>query len=171
MSQHAFPCLARAAVDRFVRKGEVLESPQPLPVEMQTRAGVFVSIHLLDGRLRGCIGTIQPLEDNIAREIVRNAIAAASRDPRFEPIRTAELPSLDYSVDVLSEAEKVDGVDELDPKRYGIIVEQGRRRGLLLPALEGVDDAATQLALTLDKAGIHPAEEFQLYRFEVKRYH
>jgi AmmeMemoRadiSam system protein A len=171
MTEHALPELAHAAVDCYVRKGQVLEAPEPLPHEMQARAGVFVSIHLLDGRLRGCIGTIQPLEDNIAREIIRNAVAAASRDPRFEPIGVAELALLVFSVDVLGAAEKVQGVDELDPKRYGIIVEQGRRRGLLLPALEGVDDAAMQLALTLDKAGIRPSEQYQLFRFEVKRYH
>jgi AmmeMemoRadiSam system protein A len=170
MTEHALPELARAAVERLVRLGQVLETPQPLPGEMQGRAGVFVSIHLRDGRLRGCIGTIQPLEDNLALEVIRNAVAAASRDPRFQPIAAGELPALEYSVDVLGEAEKISSVGELDPGKYGVIVERGRRRGLLLPAIEGVKDAAMQLALVLEKAGILPTEEYQLYRFEVKRY-
>jgi len=171
MTQHALPRLARAAVERFVRRGQMLEVPEPLPDEMKARAGVFVSIHLLDGRLRGCIGTILPLEDSLALEVIRNAVAAAIRDPRFQPIAASDLPSLDYSVDVLGEAEKISGAAELDPNRYGVIVESGRRRGLLLPAIEGVKDAAVQLALVMDKAGILPSEEYQLYRFEVKRYH
>jgi AmmeMemoRadiSam system protein A len=170
MTQHALPGLARAAVERFVRQGHVLEAPQPLPDEMRARAGVFVSIHKRDGRLRGCIGTILPQEDNLALELIRNAIAAATRDPRFQPIAPGELTALEYSVDVLDEAEKISVAGELDPKRFGVIVERGRRRGLLLPAIEGIDDAAMQLALVLDKAGILPTEEYQLYRFEVNRY-
>ena len=82
----------------------------------------------------------------------------------------ASFPALEYSVDVLGEAEKISGAGELDPEKYGVIVERGRRRGLLLPAIEGVKDAAMQLALVLEKAGILPTEEYQLYRFEVKRY-
>ena len=171
MTQHAFPRLARAAVEHFVRQGQLLAAPQPLPEEMQLRAGVFVSIHLVDGRLRGCIGTIQPLEDNLALEVVHNAIAAATRDPRFQPVALAELPALDYSVDVLGEAEQIIGPGGLDPTRYGVIVELGRRRGLLLPTIEGVNEAALQLSLVLDKAGILPSEDYALYRFEVKRYH
>ena len=170
MTKYALPGLARAAVERYVRQRHVLEAPLPLPDEMQARAGVFVSIHRRDERLRGCIGTIQPQEDNLALEVIRNAIAAATRDPRFQPIAPGELAALEYSVDVLGEAEKVSGAGELDPKRYGVIVERGRRRGLLLPAIEGVADTAIQLALVLDKAGILPSEEYQLYRFEVKRY-
>jgi AmmeMemoRadiSam system protein A len=138
---------------------------------MQARAATFVSIHLKDGSLRGCIGSIHPLEDNLAREIIRNAIAAATRDPRFAPITARELPLLDFSVDVLSEPEPVQSIKQLNPKQYGVIVEKGWRRGLLLPDLEGVDSVELQVAIALDKAGIDPHEEYQLYRFEVKRYH
>ena len=171
MTTHAFPSLAREAVERYVAHGEALSAPDPLPEAMQARAAVFVSLHLLDGRLRGCIGTIQPLEDNLALEIIRNAIAAASRDPRFEPVGARELPSLDYSVDVLGEAEPVSSVDALNPAKYGVIVAIGRRKGLLLPAIEGIDNAPLQLAVALDKAGIMPTERYELSRFEVTRYH
>lgn len=171
MTMHAFPSLAREAIERYVLRGEVLTAPDPLPAAMQRRAGVFVSLHLLDGGLRGCIGTIHALEDNLALEIIRNAIAAASRDPRFEPVGASELSSLVYSVDVLGEAEPITSVDELDPARYGVIVALGRRRGLLLPAIEGIDNARLQLALVLDKAGILPSEPYELSRFEVTRYH
>lgn len=171
MAAHPFPELARAAVEEFVRTGNLLPEPDPLPPELQVRAAAFVSIHLKDGALRGCIGSIQPLEENLAREIIRNAIAAATRDPRFTPITVEELPLLDFSVDVLGVPEAIQSFSDLDPKRYGVIVERGWRRGLLLPDLEGVDSVELQVAIALDKAGIHPREGFNLYRFEVKRYH
>ncbi|MCA1553808.1 MAG: AmmeMemoRadiSam system protein A [Chloroflexi bacterium] len=168
---HPFPSLARAAVESFVRDGSVLAPPQPLLPEMQRRAAVFVSLHFEDGALRGCIGTIQPTEEHIADEIIRNAIAAATRDPRFMPVAVDELPMLVYSVDVLGEAEPVGSVADLDPQRFGIIVQRGVRRGLLLPDIEGVDSAPLQIAIALDKAGIDPREGYELMRFEVQRFH
>jgi MEMO1 family protein len=170
MVGHPFPELARAAVEELIRNGQVLPAPKPLPPEMAVRAAAFVSIHLKNGSLRGCIGSIHPLEENLALEIIRNAIAAATRDPRFDPIRREELPALDFSVDVLGEPEPIQSSAALDPKRYGVIVEQGWRRGLLLPDLESVDRADLQVAIALDKAGIDPRDKFRLYRFEVKRY-
>ncbi|MEP7200731.1 MAG: AmmeMemoRadiSam system protein A [Chloroflexota bacterium] len=171
MEPHLFPQLARAAVEEFVSNGTALPQPNPLPPIMQRRAASFVSIHLTDGSLRGCIGSVQPLEANLAREIIRNAIAACSRDPRFIPVRPDELARLDYSVDVLSAPEPIASERELDPMRYGVIVESGWRRGLLLPALAGVDSAEAQVAIALEKAGIGPREPFTLQRFAVERYH
>ena len=124
----------------------------------------------MDGRLRGCIGTIEPLRESLAREIIENAISAGTADPRFSPVTAGELPHLSYSVDVLLTPEKISGKKELDPKRYGVIVESGRRRGLLLPDLEGVNTAEEQLAIALQKAGISPGEPYRLYRFLVRRY-
>ena len=171
MGKHPFPELARAAVEKYVLTGQVLSPPAPLPAEMQVRAASFVSIHLLDGSLRGCIGTIQPVEENLAREIIRNAVAAASRDPRFPPISPQELLLLDFSVDVLGEPESISSLTQLDPKRYGVIVEKGWRRGLLLLDLEGVNSVETQVSIALSKASIDVSEDFQLYRFIVQRYH
>ena len=160
--------LAKETVETYIRKGE---TPQPknLTPEMQQKAGVFVSIHKHD-ELRGCIGTFEPTEENVAQETVRNAISAATTDPRFPAITPEELNDLNYSVDVLTSPEPVDGKDRLDPKKYGVIVEAGWRRGLLLPDLEGVDSVDYQIDICRQKAGIAPDEPVKLYRFEVKRY-
>ncbi|MGI6221303.1 MAG: AmmeMemoRadiSam system protein A [Coriobacteriales bacterium] len=137
---------------------------------LKSRAGAFVSIHE-HGRLRGCIGTIAPTQPTLADEIVENAVSASTRDPRFEPIAPDELPDLEINVDVLGESEAIDGLDELDPKRYGVIVTAGGRRGLLLPDLEGIDTPEEQVEIALRKAGIKPSEFFEMERFEVTRFH
>ena len=135
----------------------------------ERRAGVFVSIHK-EGRLRGCIGTILPVRECIAEEIIDNAISAASRDPRFDPIRPEELDKLEINVDVLSEPEKIESRAELDVKRYGVIVSCGSRRGLLLPDLDGVDTVDEQVSIAMKKGGISPRERITLERFEVIRH-
>ena len=151
--------------------GNKTAEPEELPAEMRTgRAGVFVSIHE-HGRLRGCIGTIAPVTDCIAEEIRRNAVSAATEDPRFDPITVDELKWLEISVDVLGSPEQISGIEELDPGRYGVIVSRGRRRGLLLPALDGVDTPQQQIAIARRKAGISPDEDVQLERFEVVRHY
>ncbi|MCX6003473.1 MAG: AmmeMemoRadiSam system protein B [Chloroflexi bacterium] len=160
--------LARETVGSYIISGK-LPSLKTVPSEMQGKAGVFVSLHK-GGELRGCIGTIEPAEDNITLEIISNAISAATRDPRFFPVTADELPQLDYSVDVLTEPEPVASEKDLDPKKYGAIVEAGWRRGLLLPDLEGVDTVERQIEICRMKAGIEPKELVKLYRFEVKRY-
>lgn len=149
----------------------MIEPPQELGEEMAMHAGTFVSLHSRDGSLRGCIGTIEPTQPNVAKEVIHNAISAATRDPRFPPVQIAELDGLDISVDVLTPPEPIESVDELDPHRYGVIVESGWRRGLLLPDLEGVDTAEVQVDIARCKAGIQRGEPVRLHRFEVKRYH
>ena len=142
-----------------------------MPEEMlKNRAGVFVSLHK-DGRLRGCIGTIQAKKKNIAEEIVENGISAATKDPRFSPVRADELNTLEISVDVLGNAEEIRSKDELDVKRYGVIVTKGFRRGLLLPNLDGVDTVDEQVSIALRKAGLSEHEKnFRMERFEVVRH-
>ena len=163
--------LARASLESYIKEGRQIGIPDGLPEEMRrNRAGAFVSIHE-HGALRGCIGTIAPVTDCVANEIIRNAISASTEDPRFSPIRANELPYLDISVDVLGEAEPIDSVAELDVKRYGVIVTKGGRRGLLLPDLDGVDTPEQQVAIAKQKAGIAPHESVQLQRFEVIRHH
>lgn len=163
--------LARYSLETFVKTHKPAELPEDLPAElMNRRAGAFVSLHK-DGNLRGCIGTIMATRDNLAEEILQNAISACSRDPRFDPVEIDELDDIEYSVDVLGEPERAFSVKELDAKRYGVIVENSGRRGLLLPDLEGVDTPEQQIAIAKRKAGIRPEEKVTLWRFEVIRHH
>ena len=169
--EDAYIRLARASVEAYVRERRVLDIPAGLPKEMLTeRAGAFVSIHKR-GALRGCIGTIAPVQDCIAEEIIGNAISASTRDPRFLPISPEELGELEISVDILSEAEPIASEAELDPKRYGVIVTKGRKRGLLLPNLDGVDTIEEQVGIAKQKAGIRVDDtDVLLERFEVVRH-
>ena len=161
--------LARRAIEEYVLRGRIIEPPPGLPPELLShRAGTFVSLKKR-GELRGCIGTFLPSEPTLAQEIIKNAIHSATQDPRFPPVRPEELPQLSVSVDVLSPPEPAE-VHELDPKRYGVIVEAGWRRGLLLPDLPGVDTVEEQLRIAKLKAGIAPDEPCQIYRFIVERH-
>jgi AmmeMemoRadiSam system protein B/AmmeMemoRadiSam system protein A len=166
---HPLAALARDTVEAYAREGVKPAEPDKLTTEMKKRAGVFVSIHKR-GALRGCIGTFEPQQKNVAKEIITNAVSASTRDPRFSPVRPDELKDLDYSVDVLTAPEPVEDISRLDPAKYGVIVEAGWRRGLLLPDLEGVDNAEQQVEICRQKGGIAPDEPVKLYRFEVKRY-
>jgi AmmeMemoRadiSam system protein A len=162
--------LARETVEAFVRTGEAPLLPAELPEEAQNRrAGVFVSLKI-GGKLRGCIGTISAATESIAQEIMKNAIAACSEDPRFEPVRAEELERITYSVDVLGPTERIDSMNQLDAKRYGVIVVSGYRKGLLLPNLEGVDTADEQVKIAKRKAGIPESERCRMERFEVVRH-
>ena len=164
--------LARASVEHYILHHKKLPLPQDLPSELVSRrAGAFVSIHE-HGRLRGCIGTIAPVQDCLAQEIIDNAVSASTRDPRFDPIRADELAWLEISVDVLGDPEPISSPRELDVKRYGVIVTKGRKRGLLLPDLDGVDTVEQQISIAKSKAGIAEWDSnVQLQRFEVVRHH
>ncbi|MGE5809152.1 MAG: AmmeMemoRadiSam system protein A [Nitrospirota bacterium] len=167
---HPLVRLAKDTVELYVRKGKIYEVREDeLTPDLKGRAGVFVCLKIF-GHLRGCIGTFQPTEPTIAHETVKNAISAATCDPRFACVRADELDSIGYTVDVLTPPEKVATKDELDPRRYGVIVHAGGRRGLLLPDLEGVDSADHQIGIAMQKAGIPPGTPVELFRFEVKRY-
>lgn len=163
--------LARRSLETYVKTSQRLTSlPEDLPTEMTTQqAGAFVSLHK-NGQLRGCIGTIAPTCENLAWEIVQNAVSACSRDPRFSPVRPDELDELEYSVDVLGAPEPVDSPAALDPKTYGVIVSCGGRRGLLLPDLDGVDSVEAQLSIALQKGGIRENEPYKIERFKVVRH-
>lgn len=161
--------LAKDSLEKYVRTRKKTEIPADLPQWMlHEQAGVFVSLHK-HGDLRGCIGTILPWSDCVAEEIITMAVEAGTQDPRFLPVTAAELDSLEYHVDVLSRPEEADR-EELDAKRYGVIVTNGSRRGLLLPDLEGVDTPDEQIAIALRKAGIRPGEPYRLERFTVERH-
>lgn len=167
---HPLVRIAKDTVELYVRKGKVYEVREDeLAPDMKGRAGVFVCLKIF-GQLRGCIGTFHPTEPTIVHETVRNAISAATCDPRFTCVRADELDAIEYTVDVLTSPEKVASKNELDPNRYGVIVQAGGRRGLLLPDLEGVDTADYQIGIAMQKAGIPPGTPVELFRFEVQRY-
>lgn len=170
-AEDAYVRLARMSLETFVKTGKRADVPGDLPPELSAaRSGAFVSLKK-DGMLRGCIGTILPVTESLGAEIVRNAVAACSEDPRFSPVTEDELDALVYSVDVLTEPEPIPSDEMLDPKRYGVIVESGGRRGLLLPDLAGVDTVAEQLSIACRKGGIDPEGPVKLWRFEVTRHH
>ena len=163
--------LAQETIRKYVSDGLAMstdDAPENLKKE---KAGCFISLHRKNNNeLRGCIGTILPVTKNLAAEIINNAISACS-DPRFLPVEQKEFDNLDVSVDVLAEPESIESVKSLDPKKYGVIVKaKDGRTGLLLPDLDGVDDATYQVAIARDKAGINPDEDIYLYRFTVDRY-
>lgn len=169
-NEDAYVSLARRSMEMYIRYRKMIPVPDGLPEEMTgRRAGTFVSIHK-HGKLRGCIGTIAPTTRSIAEEIIRNAIHASTQDPRFDPITADELKWLEINVDVLGEPEPISSIDELDVKRYGVIVSYGRKRGLLLPDLDGVDTPEQQVGIAMQKGGIREEENYSLERFEVVRH-
>jgi AmmeMemoRadiSam system protein A len=180
--------LAKSVVETYIKEGKIIEVPEDLPDNfLKRKAGTFVTIEK-NGELRGCIGTYLPSRTNIAKEIIHNAIAAATEDYRFGPITTEELPYLSYAVYILSYPEPVKTIGELDPKKFGIIVKsQGfssgsdvifntgpksyQKTGLLLPDLEGVDTVEKQISIAYQKGGIDPVrEKIFIYKFTVEKY-
>ena len=163
--------LARASAEYYVKNGDIMPLPDWVPQELlNARSGAFVSIHKF-GSLRGCIGTIAASEKNLALEIIHNAVSAVSKDPRFDPVEEDELKYLDINVDVLGQAEKIASPAQLDVKKYGVIVQSGYKRGLLLPDLEGVDTVEQQISIAKRKGGIAPGDKVDLFRFEVVRHY
>jgi AmmeMemoRadiSam system protein A len=182
---HPLVLLAKQSVETFIKERKIIEPPEDLPEEfLKKRAGTFVTIEK-NGELRGCIGTYLPIRENIAKEVIHNAIAAATEDWRFGPIQKEELPYLSYTVYILDEPELVKDISELDPKKYGIIVKSvpispfgdvifdGHfvpKTGVLLPDLEGVDTVEKQIFIACQKAGIDPQRErFLIYRFTAEK--
>jgi AmmeMemoRadiSam system protein A len=169
-NEDAYVHLARISLETYITTAEHTKLPENLPEELTNRkAGVFVSLKK-HGSLRGCIGTIAPVTESVAKEILRNAVSSGTEDPRFPPITEDELDELVYSVDVLAEAEPIQYMTDLDVEKYGVIVTSGRKRGLLLPNLEGVDTVEQQVSIAKKKAGIYDNESFTMERFEVVRH-
>jgi len=157
-------------LETFVHTHQLAVIPEDMRKSFaDKRRGAFVSLKK-DGQLRGCIGTIQPVRQDLAEEILYNAVSAGTRDPRFSPVTPEELAQLVYDVDVLTEPEPIDSPDQLDVKRYGVIVQCGDRRGLLLPDLPGVDSVEEQISIARRKGSIGEQEPYQLWRFEVERH-
>jgi AmmeMemoRadiSam system protein A len=169
-TEHPFVSLARLAIETYLTSNMIIDPPTPLPAEMAQPGAVFVSLHTADGLLRGCRGTISATEPTLAEEIIKTAIASATDDPRFLPMTPAETEGLDIKVDVLSPLEPVQDESELDEKVYGVLIQSGYHRALLLPDIPAVDSVPRQLELVRKKAGLRPAEPAELFRFTVTRY-
>ena len=162
--------LARKTIENYITKNITITVPEDASDEItKNKAGVFVSLHKF-GELRGCIGTFLPTKSSIAEEIIRNAIAAATEDYRFDRVTEEELKYLEINVDVLNEPVKINSIDELDAKKYGVIVYSGFKRGLLLPDIEGVDTVEQQINIARRKGNIEPDEEITIEKFEVVRH-
>jgi len=165
------PQLVRRTLDEYLTSGKIISPFSPVPKRFIGKAGVFVSLHK-KGKLRGCIGTYLPTQPSVASEIIKNAISAAVQDPRFPPVRLKELADIKISVDILSPLEVVHSKEELDPRKYGVIVSRDYQRGLLLPDLKGVDTVKEQLEIVKQKAGLEGFldEDLGIQRFTVTRY-
>lgn len=171
--------LAKKAVETYIKEGKIINPPNDLLKEMTSKkAGVFVSIYSLkpntynlEPRLRGCIGTFSATTENIALEIIKNAISSATRDNRFLSITKEELPYLTYSVDILSEPILIKDLTELNPKKFGVLIHSGSKTGLLLPDIKGIDSIEEQIFIACQKAGIDSKEEkIEIYKFSVERH-
>jgi len=173
------PQLALQSITYFFQRHKTLPTPKNLGAFYDQPASCFVSLHLKSTKeLRGCIGTLEPQQNNLAEEIINNALSAAFDDPRFAPLQEKELKDVDISVDVLSTPELINSPAELDPKKYGVIVSSGKRRGVLLPDIEGVDTVEEQISIAAEKGGIKlpsplgrsRGDKYQLFRFTVERF-
>jgi len=186
--------LAKSAVENYVKEKKVIETPKDLPKEfLEKKSGTFITIEK-EGQLRGCIGTYLATKKNIAEEIISNAIAAATEDYRFGPIQKEELPELSYTVYILNEPELVKSIQELNPKKYGIIVKTRpifssknlggqaendvvfnghmvAKTGLLLPDLDGIDTVEQQISIACQKGEINLGiEKIIIYKFTVEKF-
>lgn len=169
MDGNSFVDLARKAINVFLEEKEIILPPNPLPEEMNKTNGVFVTLKR-GATLRGCIGTILPTQPNLGAEIIFNAISAATRDPRFSPVKSGEINKLEIIVDLLTEPEQVFSMEAYDPNKQGVIVQQDEKRGLVLPETDDVDTSEQQVNLARQRAGIGPEDLVDLFIFDVTRY-
>ncbi len=163
--------LARRSLTHFLKNKEYIDVPDDIEKDLlRTKKPVFVTLKK-NGTLRGCIGGTLPSQENLAKEIIKFAVEAGLHDPRFPQVTLDELKEITFSVDVLEKPEPIESIDSLDPKEYGVIVTKGYKKGLLLPRLEGVDDAKDQVRIALSKANIKEDEDYKLERFKVSRHY
>ena len=155
----ALLAIARAAV----RAASAGDPAPPLPAELPGRlaapAGAFVTLNA-GSELRGCIGSVGP-EGSLASLVARMAAASASKDPRFPPIRSEELPALSIEVSILSPAQRATP-EEIEPGRHGVSLRLQRRRAVFLPqvATRHGWDRGRLLAELCRKAGL-PASAWE----------
>lgn len=172
LKMDAYQQLAKDAILGFIKNPqEIFKYPNYLPIVMkQKKSGVFVSLHKKNN-LRGCIGTLEATQPNIALEIVVNAISAGLNDPRFEPVTENELPEIDFTIDIINPLEEIHSITDLNPNIYGIYIEKKQNKAMLLPKLEGIDTINKQIDLVLKKAQIKEGiYGCKLFRFTTERH-
>ena len=166
---------AFVAISEYLKTGNVLmNEKKEIPKELAGKNACFVTLRSGNGDLRGCIGTLSPVYENLYTEIVKNAISSAVRDSRFSKLTIRELNDISLSVEVLSEPELVQNNEQLDPRKYGLIISDGSyRRGVLLPDIEGVDTVTEQIRIVKQKAGIYEIknDNLEFYRFTTDRFY
>ncbi|MCX6764752.1 MAG: AmmeMemoRadiSam system protein A [Candidatus Nealsonbacteria bacterium] len=185
---HPLVLLAKSAIENYIENNKIISIPSDFPKEyLKRKAGVFVTI-MKQKKLRGCIGTYLATKENIAEEVIENAITAATQDHRFGKIKKEELLLLSYVVYILGTPEIITDLKELNPKKYGIIIKNipsllsekkdaifddwpRAKSGLLLPDLEGIDNSEEQIDIACQKAGIDPEREgITIYKFSAEKY-
>ena len=151
--------LARAAVTEYVERRSVIEDASGRAKFTEPR-GVFVTLRK-KGELRGCIGFIEPVAP-LGRAVVQAAIYAATEDPRFSPVKAAELKDINVEVSVLTPLREIADARQVEVGRHGLVVSRGDRRGLLLPLVpvENGWDRETFLEQGSLKAGL-PADAWR----------
>ncbi len=150
--------LARRALDARVRR---LPPPEPeRGGTLDAPAGAFVTIHNR-GELRGCLGRLDG-QAPLAERIAQLAASVSDSDPRFDPVSLLELPDIDIEISVLTPEREIQDIAQIEPGRHGVIVEQGARRGLLLPqvAVEHQWDRETLVSHACLKAAL-PRDAWQ----------
>ena len=155
--------LARNAVETQVKENRAVNPPANLPAFMRTPSGCFVTI-VKGAKNVGCMGTLQPQQEYLAKEIVHSAVMAATTDPWHNSISVGELSKLKYIVSIPGDLKRVNGADQLDPMNLGLLVRKGRRSALLLPG-----EALTpewQVYECKRKAGIPQNETVEMFVFE-----
>ncbi len=172
--------LARSTVEVYLQNGKRNQPPKDTPAKLFEKCGVFVTISIPRGRekeLRGCIGYPYPTTP-LVEAVIDSAINAATEDPRFEPMGPSELDRVIFEVSVLTPPEQVhtdnpkDYVKKIKVGEDGLIIEQGWRKGLLLPQVPiewgwGEEEFLCQCCM---KAGLPPdswlTKNTKLYKFK-----
>ncbi|MCD4679665.1 MAG: AmmeMemoRadiSam system protein A [Bacteroidales bacterium] len=166
--------IALQTIISHIMEGEVTEIPDnEIPSELKAKKSCFVTLHNIDGELRGCVGTLTPYMNNLYEEIIQNSISAATKDSRFEAVSEKELDDICLSVSVLSEPYPIDSFTELDPKKKGLIVKlQGKTQAVLLPNIKGIDTVEDQIYKLKKKGGIEDVDNelLEFYAFTAKEY-
>lgn len=171
--QHELAAIARRALELMVRRNRALR-PEIRNARLNTPAGAFVTLKK-QGRLRGCIGFIEP-PGPLCQTVALAAGAAATRDHRFPPVTPEELPSIAIEISVLTPPRRIMDPDLVEVGRHGLIVSQGENRGLLLPQVpvENRWDRRTFLQQACLKAGL-PRDAWrkgaELFVFEALVFH
>ena len=137
----------------------------------EPHGGVFVTLWSPGHELRGCIGHITSARPTVAEEVAACAVASATSDPRFPALDAEELAAVAIELSLLGPLEEVSDVGDLDPARFGVVVTQGARRGVLLPGIEGVDTADVQLAIAARKGRVDLARPHRIERFSARKVH